>query len=79
MFTKKAQKLLRKLPAPVRAAAVAADESEAMGAMLQCSNKSLVSIKLPGAYRMIKTRKGEVQWVGSHEDYNKLLNRKGKV
>ena len=78
MISKKAQKLLKKLPRFVQLAAVAADESPAFGTMLGCSGKTRVSIKLPGNYRLVKDRESEtVVWVGSHESYNKLVTRGG--
>jgi len=80
MFSKKSMKQLKKLPANVRAAALAADDSEAFGNMLQSSGNTLVSIRLPGHYRMVKTRaEGEVVWIGTHENYNKLVARGGRL
>lgn len=80
MFTKKATKQLKRLPRKVQASARAADESREFGRMLDCSNRTQVSIKLTQNYRMIKDRdSGQVIWVGSHEDYNSLVRRGGRV
>jgi hypothetical protein len=78
VITKKAQKLMKKLPNRVKAAVHAADNSEAFGSMLKCSSKTMVSIKLPNGYRLVKNRDTlEVLWVGTHNDYNKLITRGG--
>lgn len=80
MLTKKAIKQLKKLPKSVALAARDADESPTFGRMLRCSNKTRVSIELPGRYRLIKDRDtDDVVWVGSHQDYNKLITSGGKV
>lgn len=79
MFTKKAMKLMKKLPKRAQLAAKASDESPEMGTMLHCSKKTLVSIRLPNGYRMVKTRDTqEVLWVGTHNDYENHIKRGGR-
>lgn len=78
MFTKKAQKQLKKLPPAIQRAAVKHDESETFGKMLQSQQNRLVSIRIHPRYRMVKDRNTkEVLWVGTHEDYNKKVKKGG--
>lgn len=76
MFTKKAAKQLKKLPASVRGAAVRAIETNQHAAPLT-RNKSLGSVKLGMKYRMLVDQvSGEVTWIGTHNDYNSYIMRR---
>lgn len=76
MFSKKATKQLKKLPASVRGAAVRAIETGLQVTPLtRCKN--LGSVKLGMKYRMVVDRvSGEITWIGTHNDYNSYIMRR---
>ncbi len=76
MFTKKAAKQLRKLPASVRGAAVRAIETSLQVTPINKRRSTLGSVKLGMNYRMVVERNSPtIVWIGSHEDYNNYLKR----